>query len=107
MKLISKEDLKKKLEQNDDFKLVMTLSEWHFSAKHIPGSIQVDSPEEARKLLKPTDEIIVYCSDKNCYASQIAYKKLTESGCKNVRRYAGGIAEWEEAGYPLEGEMVN
>jgi rhodanese-related sulfurtransferase len=28
-------------------------------------------------------------------------------GYKNVRRYAGGIVDWEEAGYPLEGDFVN
>jgi rhodanese-related sulfurtransferase len=28
-------------------------------------------------------------------------------GYKNVRRYAGGIQEWEEAGYPLEGSFVS
>jgi rhodanese-related sulfurtransferase len=28
-------------------------------------------------------------------------------GYKNVRRYAGGIEEWEDAGYPLEGNVVS
>lgn len=106
MRLITKDELKKKIDNQDDFKLVMALSDWHYNAKHIPGSIQVDSPEKGLKLLNPNDEIIVYCSDKNCVASQMAYITFTENGCKNVRRYAGGIADWEEAGFPLEGEMV-
>jgi rhodanese-related sulfurtransferase len=28
-------------------------------------------------------------------------------GYKNVRRYAGGIVDWEEAGYLLEGDFVS
>jgi rhodanese-related sulfurtransferase len=28
-------------------------------------------------------------------------------GYKNVRRYAGGIEDWKEAGYPLEGSFVS
>jgi rhodanese-related sulfurtransferase len=33
-------------------------------------------------------------------------KYLVRHSYKHVRRYAGGILDWEEAGYPLEGEMV-
>jgi rhodanese-related sulfurtransferase len=32
---------------------------------------------------------------------------LTHMGYSKVRRYSGGIAEWEEAGYPLEGNFVS
>jgi 3-mercaptopyruvate sulfurtransferase SseA len=37
----------------------------------------------------------------------IGYQLLTRMGYKNIRRYAGGIEEWEEAGYPLEGSFVS
>jgi len=39
MKLISREELKEKLDRGDDFKLVMVLKNWAFRAKHIRGSI--------------------------------------------------------------------
>ena len=106
MKLISKDELKKKIDNKDDFKLVMTLGTWQFMAKHIPGSIHVDTPEKAKEHLHIDDEIVVYCSNERCVASQMAYRTLVDSGYKNVRRFAGGIDEWEEAGYPLEGEMA-
>ena len=48
------------------------------------------------------DEIVVYCSDVYCAASIYAYRALERRGYTNIRRYAGGIAEWEAAGYPLE-----
>ena len=31
---------------------------------------------------------------------------LTSMGYKKVRRCAGGISDWEDAGYPLEGSFV-
>jgi rhodanese-related sulfurtransferase len=36
-----------------------------------------------------------------------AYQFLEARGSKNIRRYAGGIQDWEEAGYPLEGEWIH
>ena len=47
MDLISREELKEKLDREDDFKLVMVLGEWQFRAKHIPGSLNVATPEAA------------------------------------------------------------
>jgi 3-mercaptopyruvate sulfurtransferase SseA len=49
---------------------------------------------------------VVYCSNEDCIASQAAYRLLERHGYPNVRRYAGGLADWEAAGYPLEGDMV-
>jgi rhodanese-related sulfurtransferase len=106
METIECEDLKGKLDRGDDFKLVMTMGTWAYEAKHIPGSISVSSNEEALKLLKPEDEIVVYCSMAECISSQNAYHMLVKNGYTKVCRYSGGLARWEERGYPLEGSMV-
>jgi rhodanese-related sulfurtransferase len=107
MNLISGEELKQKLDRGDKFKLVNALGEWAFNAKHIPGSINISKIEDAKKILNPRDEIIIYCSNTSCIASIIGYQLLTNMGYKNVRRYAGGIEDWEERGYPLEGSFVS
>ena len=106
MKLISREELKQKLDRGDEFKLVMVLGEWAYRAKHIPGSLHFDTIEEGLKVLDEQDEIVVYCSNPDCVASVAAYRVLTQNGYTNVRRYAGGLEYWETAGYPLEGELV-
>ena len=103
MNLISRDDLKAKLDNGDDSKLVCALSEWAYQAKHIPGSLHIDNPQEGLKLLAKNDEIVVYCSDPNCPSSKYAYHMLTSGGFENVRRYEGGILDWEEAGFPIEG----
>ena len=103
---ISRDELRAKLDRGDDFKLVMTLHEWAFSEAHIPGSINVTSPALAAEELNLDDEIVVYCSDKACVASQIAYRALSTEGYANVRRYAGGLSDWQAAGYSLEGRAI-
>jgi rhodanese-related sulfurtransferase len=107
MNLISREELKEKLDRGDDFKLVMALSDWAFQTKHIPGSINVSRPDQVQDNLDLNEEIVVYCANPVCTASVMAYHTLTSHGYKNVRRYAGGLEDWETAGYPLEGEMVS
>ena len=106
---ISRDELKAKLDAGQDFALVMTLGEWQFRAAHIPGSVNFPTLDHAWEALDEYDadyEIIVYCSDPACVASQLAYKALVERGHTNVRRYEGGLSDWMAAGLPLEGEQV-
>jgi rhodanese-related sulfurtransferase len=104
MRLISREELKEKLDKREDIKLVFALNEWQYRSKHIPGSLNFYKLEEALKVLDQDDKIVVYCSNEACPASVFAYHFLVNHGFKNVRRYAGGLLDWEDAGYPLEGE---
>ena len=106
MKLISRDELKEKLDRGDSFKLVMAMGEWAFRAKHIPGSMNLSDPEKGLEMLQPDEEIVLYCSNEHCAASQYAYSFLEANRYQNLRRYAGGIEEWEESGLPLEGEWV-
>lgn len=106
MNLISREELKEKLDRGDNFKLVMTLGEWAYQLKHIPGSLNISRLEDAAGLISPDDEIVVYCANVACISSRAAYQNLHDHGFTNIRRYAGGLEDWEAAGYPLEGDGV-
>jgi protein-disulfide isomerase len=105
LKTIHRKELKEKLARGDDFALVMTLGEDDFHRGHIPGSINISSMEQARGQVSPEDEIIVYCHDVNCPASKAAYHMLVSHGFTRVIRYAGGIRDWEQAGYPIERDI--
>jgi rhodanese-related sulfurtransferase len=104
---ITREELKEKLDHGADFKLISCLDDWMFRAKRIPGSIHFESLKHSLDTLNRKEEVIVYCSNSGCTASVLVYQQLMEHGFQNLRRYAGGIADWEDAGYPLEGERVN
>ena len=106
MRTISREELKQKLDRKEDFRLVMALGEWAFQAKRIPGSIHFPTMREALASLNKEDEIVVYCSDETCIASRALGQLLERNGYPHVLHYAGGLQEWEQAGYPLEGEWV-
>jgi len=106
MNLISREELKNKLDRGDDFKLVMVLGGWAYEMAHIPGSITFGTPEEGLQNLSKDDEIVVYCSNPTCIASIAAYNILVQRGYQHVKRYAGGIEDWQAAGLPVEGTIA-
>jgi rhodanese-related sulfurtransferase len=107
MNLINREELKEKLDRGDQFKLVNALGEWAFEAKRIPGSINISNIKDARKMLDLDDDIVIHCSNPSCITSIIGYQNLINMGYKNVRRYAGGVSDWEDARYPLQGSFVD
>jgi rhodanese-related sulfurtransferase len=106
VRTIDRNDLSQKLARHEPIKLVMALNEWAFHAKHIPGSLRFDTEEEILANLRKDDEIVVYCSNVACHASIALYHFLVDHGFTNVRRYDGGIVDWEAAGLPLEGEWI-
>jgi rhodanese-related sulfurtransferase len=106
IRTISRDELRAKLDRGDEVRLIMALSRWAFDAKHIPGSIHFDTPEELYAAVKPDDEVVVYCSHVDCLSSVALYRDLVRRGYRNVRRYVGGLLDWEDADLPLDGEFV-
>ncbi len=107
IRTIGRDELKSKLDRGDDVRLVMALNRWAFDAKHIPGSVHFDTPEDLYAAVRPDDDVVVYCSHVDCLSSVALYRDLVQRGYRNVRRYAGGLLDWEEAGLPLEGEFAS
>lgn len=105
MKTIKKDELRKKLDNNDDFILIEVLSEEEYHDSHIEGAINIPLKKigtEAKQRFDEDTEIVVYCSDYECSSSPTAAKKLDDLGFTNVYVYEGGKKEWKEAGYPME-----
>jgi rhodanese-related sulfurtransferase len=102
MNLISREELREKLESGADIQLVMALPAHAYYAKRIPGSRHFETVGEALASLDRCHEIVVYCATVYCAASIYAYRLLEREGYTRVSRYAGGIDDWEAAGYPVE-----
>ena len=102
MNLITGKELREKLDRGDEFQLVMALPAHAFQAKRIPGSRHFETVGEALEALDPREEIVLYCATVYCPASIYAYKLLEREGFRRVRRYAGGLDDWESAGFPIE-----
>ena len=107
METISRQELKAKLDANQGIMLVMTVGGWTFRAKHIPGSLNFPSPGRALQTLRCDDEIILYSTSNGRQDTRAAFVALSAHGYRNVRCYEGGLADWEGAGYPVEGTSVS
>ena len=104
---ITREELKRKLDAEDDFVLVEALPRKYWAKGHIPGALNIphDQVEAlAPELLPDKDrEVVVYCASTACQNSKIAAGTLTDLGYSKVLEFVEGKADWEAAGYPLEG----
>jgi rhodanese-related sulfurtransferase len=106
MKIISAEELKKKIDSGGNFKLINVLSKESYDVRHIPKSISIPVSEiEDRAPKEIPDkgmEIIVHCASSTCTASPQAAEKLEKIGYTNVTEFKIGIAGWNDAGYEFE-----
>jgi rhodanese-related sulfurtransferase len=107
---ISRDELEREIERGA-VTVVETLRSEHYDQGHIPGAIHIHFEEVAEKapeLLTDKDAAIVtYCSNVACRNSEIAANKLAAMGYTNVRKYAAGKQDWQEAGLPLESSAIN
>ena len=106
MRTISTEELRKKIDDKEDFVLVDVLGTESFKSKHIPTSkdIGVNKIEERapKELPDKGKEVVVYCASTECQASPTAAKKLEELGYTKVIDFESGLAGWQDAGYEFE-----
>ena len=108
----STEEVKRKLDNKENFYLIDTLAANSFEARHIPGAKSVPyEPGFAKQFEEhigaPKDaEIITYCASDGCQLSALAANALEEAGYTNVGHYVNGLAGWQNAGYKFEGEAA-
>jgi len=108
MKTISKEDLKKMIDNGEDFILINVLPAEYFEKGHIPGSINVPVGDEnfmdnVNMIVHDKNKkVVVYCANFECQASPKAAQMLSDADYTDVYDYEGGIKEWDDAGYGLE-----
>ena len=82
------------------------LAESHWASGHIPGAfaMPLDRIAEVAAASAPDKDadVIVYCASVTCRNSDIAAQKLASLGYRSVAVYAGGKADWKDAGLDLE-----
>lgn len=103
---IDREELKKKIDRGESFRLVEVLAPKEYERLHIRGAENIPLAKvgrEATSRYDKNDTIVVYCADSECKASPMAAQKLDTLGFTVVFDYVEGKADWVEAGYPVEG----
>jgi rhodanese-related sulfurtransferase len=107
--IITREQLKAKMDRGDDFALVEALSQKHYASSHLPGAINLpyEFVDEAEKVLPDKKaQIVVYCMNPDCLASGEEARELEEMGYHRVLHYAAGKQDWIRAGLPVEGRHI-
>lgn len=100
MKIITTEELKKKIDANGPYYLVDVLAPESYAARHVPTALNIRKGPDfverfAREVAAPKDaEIIVYCSSNTCVASVQSGEQLEQAGYTNVWHYKDGLAGW-------------
>ena len=104
--IISRDELRKKLDSGDPIVVIDVLAEDSYAKSHIPGSINIPAKhlrEQAPEEIPDREsEVIVYCANPSCTASDGAADALRAMGYTRVFDYRGGKEHWREGGLPLE-----
>ena len=86
--------------------LVEALGAPYYESGHLPGAINIPHTEVSRLAAQLLPDkaapIVTYCSNTACRNSEIAAAQLRSLGYTDVRKYAEGKDDWQEAGLPLE-----
>jgi len=115
--LISMENLKTKLDHNENILIIDTMPyDASYKKEHIPTAVQFEFPipemktidaemkRQYQEFLGPDKDkmIVVYCGFVKCGRSHNGAMWAVKLGYTNVYRCLGGIFGWKEAGYPVE-----
>jgi rhodanese-related sulfurtransferase len=112
METLTAQELRDMQQTDADFTLINVLAEPMHEKKHIPGSINI--PVVDKNFVNEVEQevgdksrpVVVYCADHECEASPKAGRQLENAGFENVYDFEGGIDEWEQEDFPLEGSEV-
>ncbi len=106
-KTITRDSIKRHLDNSDQMILVEALPEKYFNDAHLPGAVQINHDEVAAKapILLPDKgvKIVVYCANAACANSAKAAASLEKIGYTNISKYVDGKQDWINAGLPTEG----
>jgi rhodanese-related sulfurtransferase len=106
-------EIRSLLTGSDHPPVINVLDEKQYEENRIPGTINI--PLESDGFVGKVEDrvdgkdkrVVVYRASADCDASPRAAKKLEDAGFTSVIDFDGGVKEWAEAGYQLEGTKAD
>jgi len=92
---ITPEEVKRKLDQGEEFTLLDVREPWEFETVHIAGATLVpmgDVPSRAHQELNPEEQIVVVCHHGVSSMNVTAW--LRQQGFEKAQSMRGGIDAW-------------
>ncbi|GIW79849.1 MAG: sulfurtransferase [Gemmatales bacterium] len=100
---LSVDQVKEKLDREEQFHLLDVREESEWAKEHIAGAEYLGKGVIERDIEKrfpdPNTELVLYCGGG--FRSALAADNLQKMGYTNVYSMDGGIRGWREKGYPL------
>lgn len=97
-------DVKRMLDQNEEFTLIDVREESEFAKGRLPGAVHVGKGVIERDIEKvvpnPETPLVLYCGGG--FRSALAGDALKKMGYSNILSMDGGWSGWNAAGYPVE-----
>ncbi len=102
---ISADQVKNKLDINPDMILINVLNEETYIDCHITGSINIPLKRLVESVASwdKDKEVVVYCAQNSCDASDQAYQIMVDIGFIHVYCYKGGMKDWFKKGFDTTG----
>jgi 3-mercaptopyruvate sulfurtransferase SseA len=106
MRTIDRWTLLDLIEHDPDTRVISALGPTRFRAAHIPRSETFTSIADLLATTDPDTTIVVHGSNAADFSGPWLWRILRSHGYGDVRIYPGGLADWANAGLPLEGTGV-
>jgi len=111
MKTISRDELKRRMDNREDILLVEVLAPEYYRDSHLPGAINVPVDERFEQRIQEaipetSRPIVVYGYSRESTASEEAAGRMEDLGYANVMDYAEGKTDWRASGLPTVTEHV-
>ncbi|WP_210395698.1 rhodanese-like domain-containing protein [Motiliproteus sediminis] len=106
-KTISAEELLDLVDQLDDLVIIDARGQGDYDKGHIPDVVRIKNDDVTADSLaaavpSKNTPVVFYCNGVKCGRSADAASKAKAAGYTNLFWFRGGIAEWQEKGYPVE-----
>lgn len=106
MKTISRDELKRRMDEGRVEAVVEVLDPPYYRKFHLPEAINVplgdDFEQEIQKAVPDKSApVVVYCQDEQCDASPKAAERMEAIGYSDVLDYEAGKVDWRDAGLPV------
>lgn len=104
---IDADALKQKIQKKETFVLIDANGPSTYQKGHIEGAVnltakQVTAESLAKVAPSKDTELVFYCGGPSCPSSAKAAKAAHELGYTNLKKFPGGLEEWQEKGLPLQ-----